>query len=28
VHPTSGAAMQWEAPVPADMQALLKALAA
>jgi 23S rRNA pseudouridine1911/1915/1917 synthase len=26
VHPASGAAMQWEAPVPQDMQALLRAL--
>ena len=28
VHPTSGAAMQWEAPLPADMSALLGAIAA
>jgi len=28
VHPVSGAAMQWEAPVPADMRALLSSLAA
>ena len=27
VHPASGAPMQWEAPVPADIQALLKVLA-
>jgi 23S rRNA pseudouridine1911/1915/1917 synthase len=26
-HPTSGAHMQWEAPIPADMQALLRELA-
>jgi 23S rRNA pseudouridine1911/1915/1917 synthase len=28
VHPLSGAAMQWEAPLPADMRALLLELAA
>jgi 23S rRNA pseudouridine1911/1915/1917 synthase len=28
VHPVSGAAMQWEAPLPADMQGLLSELAA
>ena len=28
VHPLSGAAMQWEAPLPADMRALLGAIAA
>jgi 23S rRNA pseudouridine1911/1915/1917 synthase len=28
VHPSSGAAMQWEAPLPEDMRALLGALAA
>jgi len=27
-HPVSGAAMQWEAPLPADMKSLLQALAA
>ena len=27
-HPTSGALMQWEAPVPADMKALLQSIAA
>jgi 23S rRNA pseudouridine1911/1915/1917 synthase len=28
VHPASGAPMQWEAPVPADMRALLREIAA
>jgi 23S rRNA pseudouridine1911/1915/1917 synthase len=28
VHPASGAPMQWEAPLPADMRELLRALAA
>ena len=27
VHPVSGAAMQWEAPVPADLRELLKDIA-
>jgi 23S rRNA pseudouridine1911/1915/1917 synthase len=28
VHPSSGAVMQWEAPLPEDMRALLEAMAA
>ena len=27
VHPVSGAAMQWEAPLPEDMRCLLDAIA-